>query len=246
MTSSSIAQRLTLAAEQAAQLRASAVRDADLSPFLLVVKRWQSLRLAATHADLLESRRYRAAALFFVDDLYGTDDHSRRDAELARVIPTLNRFLPEAALETICDAVELDALSESLDHRVARHLQWLAAGGGPALDAERPDVQLYARAYHAAGGFHERERQIEAVDHIGRSLDRLVRKPLVNALLKSMAPAARAAGLGAMHEFLRRGFAAFKAMRGADEFLATVLARERTIAQALEVGDYRCLAAQSG
>jgi len=43
---------------------------------------------------------------------------------------------------------------------------------------------------------------------------------------------ARAAGLEALHDFLARGFRTFRAMRGADEFLATIAAREtRIIAQ---------------
>lgn len=233
MTASSIASRLSLAAEQAARFRLAARDQASLLAALRTIKSWQSQRLSMAHRDFLESPRYRAAALFFVEDLYGTGDHQRRDSELARVIPTLNRFLPEAALETICDAVELDALSESLDHRVAEQLMSIEQAAGQPFAADRFDAAVYARAYHAAGRFDERDRQIAAVDRIGRSLDRLVRKPLVNALLQSMAPAARAAGLGAMHEFLRRGFAAFKSMRGADEFLATVLSREQGIARAL-------------
>jgi hypothetical protein len=49
---------------------------------------------------------------------------------------------------------------------------------------------------------------------------------------------ARAAGLGELQGFLERGYAAFRAMRGgAGEFVAVVVARERSIAQALLAGD---------
>lgn len=241
MVSSVFAKRLTDAAESAARYRRAASTDPQLSRLVHIVKSWQSQRLARSHADLLASDRYRAAALFFVNDLYGSGEHSRRDAELARVIPTLNRFLPEAALGTICDAVELDALSESLDHRVAEQLQLLERSTGRAFEAQRFDPEAYGAAYHAAGSFHERDRQIEAVSHIGESLDKLVRKPMVFGLLKTMGGPARAAGLGAMHEFLVRGFQAFKAMGGARDFLQTVLSREKALAAALERADSSAL-----
>ena len=49
---------------------------------------------------------------------------------------------------------------------------------------------------------------------------------------------ARAAGLGELQGFLERGYAAFQAMRGgAGEFVSLVVARERSIAQALLAGD---------
>jgi hypothetical protein len=40
---------------------------------------------------------------------------------------------------------------------------------------------------------------------------------------------ARAAGLSALQDFLERGFASFASMHGADEFLATVDARETAL-----------------
>lgn len=237
MVSSVLTKRLSDAAQAAARYRRAASADPQLSRLVFIVKTWQSERLARSHSDLLASDRYRSAALFFVHDLYGSGEHSRRDAELARVIPTLNRFLPEAALGTICDAVELDALSESLDHRVAAQLQVIERTAARLFTPENFDAQAYGAAYHAAGCFAERGRQIEAVSHIGESLDKLVRKPVIFGLLKSMGGPARAAGFGAMHEFLLRGFQAFRAMGGAREFLHLVLTREKALAAALERAD---------
>ncbi len=37
-----------------------------------ILQRWQSARLARTYADLLASPRYRPAAAFFLDELYGS------------------------------------------------------------------------------------------------------------------------------------------------------------------------------
>ncbi len=227
----SVSDRLIHAARKAADLRAAALADPELARAVALVKAWQAYRLSHTHADLLQSPRYRAAARFFVDDLYGSGSLAQRDAELARVIPTLTRFLPDGALTTICEAIELDALSESLDHRVARQL--MAAPPDP----HKFDRAAYAQAYRQAGGFDERNEQITAAERIGASLDKLVRKPLLGGLLNTMRGPARAAGLISIHEFLVRGFTAFKSMSGAREFLQLTLGRERAIAQALEVGD---------
>ncbi|MFO0236309.1 MAG: FFLEELY motif protein [Burkholderiales bacterium] len=217
-------QRLRAGAAEVAALRTLESVDAATRARRDELRAFQARRLAFTHADLLESPRYRTATRFFLDELYGVKDFSQRDAELARVIPTLTRFLPEAALETIADAVELDALSERLDLATAT-----ARVADPAIRGRPVDDDAYARAFRAAGSRSDRERQVELVEHIGRALDRLVRHPLLGGLLGAMEGPARLAGLAAMHEFLASGFRAFKAMKGADVFLRTVIDRERTL-----------------
>jgi hypothetical protein len=149
-----------------------------------------------------------------------------------RVIPTLARFLPDAALGTIADAVELDALSERLDLATAQAIAADPQARGRPLDAD-----AYARAYRGAGARTDRERQIELIGHIGAALDRLVRHPLIGSLLGAMERPARMAGLVAMHDFLSSGFGAFRSMRGADEFLRTVTRRETELMQRLYAGD---------
>jgi hypothetical protein len=200
------------------------------------LRAWQAARLAQTHADLLALPRYEAATRFFLDELYGAKDFSQRDTELMRVIPTLARFLPEAALGTIADAVELDALSERLDLATAQ-----ALAADPLIRARPLDADAYARAYRAAGARADRERQIELIGHIGRALDRLVRHPLIGGLLSAMEGPARMAGLVAMHEFLSSGFRAFRSMKGADEFLRTIARRETELMQRIYAGDSAAL-----
>jgi hypothetical protein len=48
---------------------------------------------------------------------------------------------------------------------------------------------------------------------------------------------ARLAGLGQLHDFLERGFDAFRRMGGAGEFLTTVVARETALMDAMFAGD---------
>jgi hypothetical protein len=225
-------QRLRAGAAEVAALRTLDGIDAATRARRDELRAFQARRLAFTHADLLESPRYRAATRFFLDELYGVKDFSQRDAELARVIPTLTRFLPEAALGTIADAVELDALSERLDLATAKALV-----ADPAIRGRPIDDDAYARAFRAAGSRTDRERQVELVEHIGRALDRLVRHPLLGGLLGAMEGPARMAGLAAMHEFLASGFRAFKAMKGADVFMRTVIDRERALMARIWAGE---------
>jgi hypothetical protein len=225
-------ERLRAAAAEVAALRKLEDGEPALRERRDEVRRWQARRLEAVHADLLREPRYRAPGRFFLDQLYGAKDFSQRDRELARVIPMLTRFLPEAALETIADAVELDALSERLDLAVAQAVLADPAAAGRPLDGV-----IYAQAYRNAGSRTDRERQIELVDHIGVALDRLVRHPLIGSLLSAMETPARLAGMAAMHEFLLSGFRAFRAMKGAQEFLRRVRDRERALMQRLYAGD---------
>lgn len=224
--------RLRLAATEVAGLRALAGADAGLRERRDELRLWQARRLATTHADLLAQPRYAEATRFFLDELYGAKDFSQRDAELAKVIPTLVRFLPRSALATIADAIELDALSERLDLAVCRVIE-----ADPANHGQPVDTALFASAYVRAGSRTDRERQIELVDHIGRTLDSLVRHPMIGTLLGAMSRPAKLAGLGAMHSFLESGFRTFAAMRGADDFLSRVCSREAEVMRRLYNGD---------
>lgn len=187
-------------------------------PRLAEVKAWQSQRLARTYADLSASLRYAKATDFFLGDLYGTKDFSGRDEAMLRIYPIMVRTLPRGAVETAALAIEVDALSEDLDRRVAAILE-----AGPISE------DRYAQAYRQAGTHAERVRQIELIEAVGRGLDVLVTRPMVCATLKLMRRPAKLAGLEDLQGFLERGFEAFRHMGGADEFLATIAGREREI-----------------
>ena len=213
------------------RLREGARADPALERDRLALRAWQTERLARTHADLLANPRYAPAATFFLSDLYGTKDVTARDEGIARILPTMTRMLPAAALETIALALELDALSESLDQAMARAIR----RGQPKGELAVTEAS-YADAYRSATDRRDRERQIALVDRIGSALDRLSRKPLLAGAVAMMEAPARAAGLAALHDFLVRGFRAFGHMRGADEFLATIAARETQINDRLHAG----------
>ncbi len=222
-----LADRLAAVAREAALTRRGAADDPAARKAVDAVKYWQARRLAATHADLLAHPRYHLAARFFLEDIYEPSDAQWRDDELARVIPTLGRFLPEQALATVVEAVELDALSERLDRRLAA---CLAPGTGSLDEAS------YATADRAAGTPDERQHQLKLIVEVGASLDRLVRKPLLAGLLTAMGPVAHAAGLSAIHRFLISGFGAFRAMKGAERFLMLLSQRETDLMHRLFAG----------
>ena len=188
---------------------------------------WQAARLDATYADLAEQDRYAPAIEFFQSDLYGAGDYSRRDADLARVVPIMTHVLPEAVVRSVAGAMELSVLSHDLDRRMLDRL----------TARSRLSVAAYCDAFRALANRGASERQIALIVEIGRALDRYVSKPLVGSTLAAMRHPARAAGLGALQAFLERGFAAFGHMGGAREFLATIQLRETELMNAIFAGD---------
>lgn len=188
----------------------------------LRLRAWQAARLARTHADLLASPRYGQAAQFFLSDLYGPKDFSSRDEEVERILPLLITMLPASALQTVALAVELDALTEELDSAMVAEL--CRAGL-----IEQVDDKAYAAAYRAVGARPERERQIVLIRQTGEALDELARKPLLSGLLRLMRRPAQLAGLADLHEFLDRGFRAFRGMGSAGEFLDSIEDKEKIL-----------------
>ena len=188
----------------------------------LLVREWQAGRLARTHADLLASARFGQAAQFFLSDLYGPKDFSSRDEEVERILPLLIKMLPASALYALALAVELDALSEELDSAMVAEL--CRAGLIECIDED-----AYAAAYRAIGGRPERQRQILLIRETGQTLDRLARKPLLSSMLRLMRGPAHVAGLGELHEFLERGFHAFRDMGSASDFLDSIERKEERL-----------------
>ncbi len=202
--------------------RARRAGDPALDARVQAVKAYQQRRFARTYADLLANPRYEAATRFFLQELYGPGDYRQRDAQFARVIPTLTRLFPDDVIDTVAQLAQLHALSERLDTRLAEQLN------SPALDGP-----AYARAWRACGEPAARRRQIELTLAVGHALDRLTRKPLLRQSLRLMRGPAQVAGLAALQGFLESGFDTFRAMRGASEFLTVVQQREDALATGL-------------
>ena len=167
------------------------------------LKAFQQRRFSHTYADLLASARYGDAARYFLAELYGPGDFTTRDAQFARVAPAIVRLFPDQVAETVAILAELHALSETLDTATALHLPT-----GPVAPID------YVRAWQATGRASDREHQIELT-------------------LRIAAHQARAAGLAEVQRSLETGFDVFRAMKGAQEFIAMIDSRERALAASL-------------
>ena len=209
------------------RLHAERTGNPILAGSLERVAYWQSRRLRMTYADLSADPRYSAAVAFFQNDLYGPGDFSRRDADLARVVPLMVKVLPDRVIATVALATELNALSQELDRVLLARL--------PRADGNF-SVHEYCKAYRRAGNFPLRRRQVKLIGEIGAALDAHVGKPLIRTALAMMRQPARLAGMSGLQDFLERGFLAFRAMHGAREFLQTIDTRETEILEAIIAG----------
>jgi hypothetical protein len=192
------------------------------------VAAWQGRRLRMTYDDLAAQPRYADAILFFQTDLYGNGEFAQRDTDLTRIVPVMVRMLPERVIATVASAVELHALSQSLDRSLLARL--------PRADGQF-SVADYCKAYCKMGKRTERERQIRLIGEIGKGIAEFVRKPLIRTALRMMRRPARMAGLSTLHDFLERGFDAFRKMGDASEFLATIDTRELELMEVLLAGE---------
>jgi hypothetical protein len=140
----------------------------------------------------------------------------------------MKKTLPYQGVYTIADAIELDALSESLDADMAAAL--VESGGGLAA-ADHGD------AYRRVGRRADRARQIDLIRHLGEAMENLTRARFIGPGLAAMRKPAQMAGLGPLHAFLERGYAAFHHMGETRAFFETIAKREAAISEALFAGD---------
>ncbi len=211
------ASRIREAMQAVSLLRLSRAGQPPLEQACFEIKRFQAQRFKATYADLLRHPRYRGAAAFFLQELYGEQDYAQRDQQFARIASTIARLFPQAVVETAAALAEVHALTEQLDELMAR--QWLAA---PAASAHA----RYIQCWRAVADRPARLRQLEVVLQLGRELDRLTRMRGLRSLLRMMRTPAAAAGLSSLQSFLEAGFDAFTNMKGASEFLSLIERRE--------------------
>lgn len=214
----SILEQLHAVSEQ----RALRSLDPSFDARVQAVKHYQHGRFERTYADLLADNRYAKAARFFLDELYGPRDFTRRDTQFARVVPALVRLFPNEIVLTVKALAELHGLSEVLDSATGRVLP-----EGP-LSAQR-----YGAAWREVGRKADRERQIMLTRQVGTALDAYTRNPLLRHSLRLMRGPARAAGLSELQKFLELGFDTFREMRGAKPFLDIIEERESAYAREL-------------
>lgn len=230
-------QQILTSLQAVAAQRALRRQDPLLGARVMAIKAYQHGRFMRSYADLLADPRYRGAALFFLEDLYGPGDFTARDEQFARIVPGLVRMFPRDIVATVQSLGQLHALSEELDTLMAVALGGLpprAPDEGAALVTV--DGARYGRCWRGVAGPTERERQIALMLGVGQALERYTHSALMRSSLRLMRGPAQAAGLGALQAFLERGFDTFRSMHGALDFLAVIAERERALAAALFAG----------
>ena len=193
------------------------------------VQAWQQSRLARSYSDLIEQEAFRPAVTFFLTELYGGLDFRQRDQDMGKVMPVMKRFLPDRVLYIMSEAFELQAISLDFDKHMARYM---SRQGIRDLDMDR-----YGEVYLAGSDKPGRERQIELIRKLGYDLDRLVRKPLVNTLVRLLRGPAHATGFGALQEFLESGLGSFRALSDVAYFNETIYQREWEAMEKLFAGE---------
>ena len=146
-------------------------------------------------------------------------------------MPALVRLFPPEIVATVRDLADLHALSEALDTALAQ-----------ALPSAHIDAAAYVAAWRDTGRAEDRERQVALTLAIGAALDRYTRKPVLMTSLRLMRGPASAAGLSELQAFLERGFATFRSMGGAAEFLKAIGDRERELVAQLFDADVAVVA----
>lgn len=217
------AQVIRQAVSEVEQLRLERRNVPGIGEAVSAVKSFQARRFAGTYADLLAAGSYAAAARFFLEELYSDRDYAQRDAQFARIAGAVETVFPKDVAETAASLAQLHALTESLDHSMARI---------PPSPGEM-DAAAYVRAWRTVDRRADRQRQLDTVLAIGREMTRLTRTPGVRLMLRMMRGPASAAGLSSLQRFLESGFDTFAAVSkvrgGAEAFLETIREREEQL-----------------
>lgn len=206
------------------------VEAGELPPHIKLIREWQAARLANTHRDLLEHPRFRPATLFFLSDIYAPRDFSQRNHDIQKAYDAMRKAVPEKVIHTLKETIELHQFTDELDDLLAQALfEQLGV-----TDSITPE--LYAEGYRICNNYDDRVRQIDMIAAIGRSVDRIVRLPFIGITLKLAHTPAHMTGWSDLQGFLERGYAAFKHMKGAEDFLNIIITREMTILDRIFAG----------
>ena len=123
--------------------------------------------------------------------LRALDDHrSLRSEDFARVVHIMVRMLPEGALVTLAEAMEVNARALEINIAICLELD-----RGPDEFADLSERE-YCRACRTCSSLPDAMGLVAMMHDVGRSLDHLIRIPLMGATLRAMRWPARMAGFG--------------------------------------------------
>jgi hypothetical protein len=206
--------------------------DAELFSRYEAFVDWQIRYMSSFFDDLRISPDCDAAIDFFISDMTGIGI-SQRDEDFARVVHVMVRMLPEKALVTLAEAMEVNA--RALEINIAICLELDRAPEDFAGLSERE----YCRACRTCSTLPDAMELVEMMHDVGYSLDHLIRIPLMGATLRAMRWPARMAGFGSLQEFLETGYRRFHEIDEPGRFVDDLATRvgevfERVYGETLE------------
>jgi hypothetical protein len=143
-----------------------------LDPNLVLLREWQSNRLANTYSDLMSKRRYALAGEFFLNDIYAARDFSQRDNDLEYLYDVMSSVLPKFMLTLVEHTIELNNLSNLLDAKLLSAMR-------DELDlTDEITPAMYTDGYRICDNYDERKLQIELILEVGKQVDMTTKIPL--------------------------------------------------------------------
>lgn len=189
-------------------------QDSSFTTTKKQVKLFQIKHIESSNQDFIKDSNAKGALNFFLDEIYGIKDLSKRDEEVERFIFTMEKLISKDTLEVIFNAVNLNLITETLDNSLALQLK-------PNFTEED-----YKKAYIQSSK-EQRLEQVEIIEKLGTSLSSLVKIPFLGMLMKTMTIPAKAQNVYNLHLFLQKGLEVFKSTRNANSIIHTVATREK-------------------
>lgn len=188
-----------------------------------VIADWQAARLKSTHQDLYAHPGYHAGLEFLLTDLYAPTSMTRRDDNIDRIFPKMVTWLPDHFLDTLAGLVELNLITQQLDLELVELLD------AREIPAQSVTTEHYCEVFRASLQLSQREKQMALVADVGQQLDRYVRNRTLGWLLSMSRAPAEMANLSDLHDFLHRGYSAFRQMDNVDVLINRLVTREQQV-----------------
>ena len=173
---------------------------------------WQVQYMSPFYEDHRSGQGHAAAVDFFISDLTGINI-SRRDQDLAKVVPVMTRMLPDRALQALADAMTLNARVLEINLSICQELF-----RDRELDNEISERD-YCLACRRASSLEECLELVSLTRLVGEDLQRIIKIPILGVILRAMRSPARLAGFGEMQDFLETGYRTFSAVDDVNRFL---------------------------
>ena len=96
----------------------------------------------------------------------------------------------------------------------------------------------YRLACRTASSLDECLELVHLIEEIGRSLDHVIRIPMIGVTLKTMRIPARLMGFAALQAFLEKGYVTFVALEDVDQFLDDITLRMTEVFTEIFTADF--------